>query len=142
MWPMKMRTTEVVAVLRAGSPSFAVDAFLARFPDFQPDAVWREGTLRRGIPRSSSGFNQTIAEAPSFSEALLDVMINESRWIGLIEALHAQQVSCEIDFSIEVGDPRVFTTVVRLESEALGWFHRNRVNFVVTAYPWSDDDEG
>lgn len=130
-----------VVVLRVFAPAFDVKDFQKRFPRLEVDAAWAFGEKALlGKTHKDSGFNLTLAEAETSTQALADARQRlESLSAELAEA-RRQSAACVADFGMFIGGERQFTGVIVFTPEDLRWFAAQGIGIAVSAYPSSDDE--
>ena len=127
-----------VAVLRISGARFDVDRFVQNYV-ITPDTSWRGGVSDSvGRVRANSGFNLTIADAPS-TDTLVSQMTS---WLqqneDALEALAMEGASGIVDIGLTVGTSDQFTASVVLSPTELALLNRLGLGLSVSAYPASD----
>ena len=128
----------IVAVLRVSGTKFDVDRFVQHYA-ITPDISWRGGVSDSvGRVRSDSGFNLTIADAPS-----TDMLISQiTSWIQQNEdtlmALGTAGASGIVDIGLTVGTSEQFTSSIVLAPQELALLSGFGLTLSVSAYPASD----
>jgi hypothetical protein len=128
----------IVAVLRISGDKFDVDRFVQNYA-ITPDISWRDGVSDSvGRVRSNSGFNLTIADAPSTKTLISQI----TSWIQQNEdalmALGTAGASGTVDIGLTVGTSEPFTSSIVLAPQELTRLSGFGLALSVSASPASD----
>ncbi len=128
-------------VLRAAAPDFDVDAFLARFPELRPSAVWRKGErrFRSRPPSEDSGFNCPLGEGDTWTQAWSRTQATLARIERALAGLREARVPMSVDFGVMVGLPDAYVPSLGWTPEALKFFAARGLGIEVTCYPVDEE---
>lgn len=128
-----------VAVLRVSGKAFDPDRFVEQH-GFTPDVVWHAGELGPGgRVRPESGFNLTIADAPTPREIVPELRLWVRSEEAALRALGESGVRPVIDVGLAVGIDPTLVASVTLEVSDLSSLAALGVAFRVSAYAASGE---
>jgi hypothetical protein len=126
----------LLAVWRAGAPSFQVDSFVREFK-LTPSEVFHAGE-RRSKSRVSkiSGFNLTVADTESLAELQTQISVFLDEFRKPIQSLNKRQIESTLDIGFNVGGKgHPFTRSVSFSSSLLREIASLNLELEISAYP-------
>lgn len=132
---------EVMAVWRVGGGDFDVDAFLRRFPEFEPDGFWRKGESqgRRGSPAVASGFNVTLIEGCSRADLAEELHLALDDFREEMKAA-GQEAEQSVDIGLMVGVDALVSGL-RFEVPLMRRLADLRIELELSVYLCSSDED-